>query len=671
MDLMDRVQEKLDAEAAGTAPTLEEQELANKVRGELEERRSAASRVAHEGIWLTNTAYLVGYSGLNYNTATRQFVPTNYAGAPFKRQQQNLNKILPTVQNRLARLCKTPPRFDVRPESNDDDDKEAARLSMQVLGYIWELQRVNSKRIALMMWTQQCGHAWLKVSWDPSLGARITDPETDESGNEGDVCVEVVSPFEVFPDPHAKTDEDVYRSDLIHAKVRKLDYFKSRYGDKGALVKAEDTWLLSLQYETRINSMSTRGTGDTASASATKNTAIEIVKYCAPTKEYPNGRQVAVANGVVLEDKELPIGEIPFAKFDDIPIGGKFYAEAVLTHLRPLQDRYNTIVTKRAEWVRKLLAGKYVTARGANLSQEALTDQSGEILQYTPVPNAADGGRPVPMQVPNIPQFAYTEEESLKEQFNDVSGISEVSRGSLPSASIPAIGMQLLTEQDDTRIGVMTEQHEYAYANAGRYIVKFVSKFYITPRKLKLAGKNLEYTVKEFEGKDLRNSHDVLVIRGSTLPGSKTLKRQEILNAYNMGLLGSPGDPRVTEKVLAMLEYGDVAELWLDYGLDVAQIKRGIEKIEQETPIEVDKLDNHPLWIQELNRYRKSEKYASLSQKAQLLMQAVIDAHVSFMLEMSGAMPPPPDTQMIAEAELNPVDPATGAPIAPEEPPIA
>ena len=673
MNLTDRVQERMSAQDSGDAPTLDEEQLAGKIRAELDEIRGSASRISHEGIWLTNIAYLLGYSGMTYNTTTRSFVPASLGANAGRRSQVHLNKILPTIQNRLARLCKTPPRYDVRPESNDDDDKEAARLSLQVLTYIWEIQRVNAKRIPLYMWVQQAGHAWIKTSWDPTLGKPMVDPSTGERTrtNEGDVSIEVVSPLEVFPDPQAKSAEDIQKTKLFHAKVRKLDYFKQRYPEKGKLVKSEDTWLLSLQYDQRINAMNTQGGGD--GNKSPKDSAIEIVKYCAPTEEYPNGRQVTVANGIVLEDKELPIGEIPFAKFDDICIGGKFYAESVITHLRPLQDHYNLILKKRAEWVRKLLAGKYIAPRGSNLSQEALNDQSGEVVEYKPMPSAPGGGQPTPMQVPNIPQYAYTEEEALKEQFNDVSGISEISRGTLPSASIPAIGMQLLIEQDDSRIGVETEQHEYAWADVGRYILKYVQKYYVMPRKLKLAGKNLEYTVKEFEGKDLRNSHDVIVIRGSTLPGSKTLRRQEVLNTYERGLLGDPNDPKVREKVLSSLEFGDTAELWLDFGLDMAQIKRGIEKMEQEIPVDIDKLDNHGLWIQELNRYRKTEKYTLMSQGSQALLQATIDAHTQWLLEMSGQLPPEPDmSAMLApdQGMMGPgMDPMGGAPM--EGPPIA
>lgn len=649
----------------------EEKKLASHVRSKVEEVRASADRIAHEAIWMTNTAYLLGYDGLTYNTATRQFQPINRASAYLKKNRIHVNKILPTIQNRLAKLCKSPPGFDVRPESNSDEDKEAARLSLQVLDSFWCNLKLNEKRIPLYMWVQQAGHAWVKVSWDPTLGKPMVDPMSNEFSYEGDVRVDIVSPFEVFPDPMAKTYDDLSRSWVIHAKVRKLDYFKANYPERGHLVKEEDAWLLSAQYEQRINSLNARGPSSSGMQTAMKNSAIEMIKYEARCKDYPNGRMIVVANGIVLENRELPVGEIPFAKFDDVVIGGKFYSESIITHLRPIQDQFNETIRRRAEWTRKLLAGKYRAARGSGIAQEALNDESGEVIYYDTVPNAPGGGGPEQMQVPIIPQYAYQEEDRLNEMFNDISGISEISRGTLPSASIPAIGMQLLIEQDDTRVGVMTEQHEHAWATVGSLILKYFEVGYVMPRKLKMSGKSLEYTVKEIKGEDILGNTDVTVIRGSTLPGSKTLKRQEIMNIYGQGLLGDPNDTKVREKVLGMLEFGDVAEAWEDFGIDQNQITRGIALLEQGIPVQVDELDNHDLWMLELNRYRKSDKWDNLPPEIQALFRETIEAHIQTVMKISNMIPPePPPISPELMNEMSGTDPVTGEmlPEPPNEP---
>jgi hypothetical protein len=196
------------------------------------------------------------------------------------------------------------------------------------------------------------------------------------------------------------------------------------------------------------------------------------------------------------------------------------------------------------------------------------------------------------------------------------------------------------------------------------------------PRKLKIAGKNLQYTVKEMRGEDLRGNTDVYVIRGSTLPGSKVLRRQEIMNLHQGGYLGNPQDPKVLEKVLAQLEFGDVAECWEDYGLDMAQIEKGIKGLEQGDPFEIHEGDNLELWIMELNRYRKGDKFGSLDPGLQQLFTQTLEEFIQALMKRSNMplKPPPQDDPGLegtagvdAAAEAAAVDPeALGVP--PEQP---
>lgn len=646
----------------------EDRKLVGHIRSQIEEIRVSANRVAHEGMWMTNIAYILGFDGISFNTTNRSFQPINQTSKYLKKNRIHVNKILPNVQNRLARLCKNPPRYDIRPESNDTDDKEAARLAVQVLTSLWERLSLDQKRIHLYMWLQETGHSYMKVSWDPSLGKEMVDPMTGEMSYEGDVCADVVSSFEVFTPPSSKTFDEVKKTWLIQCKVRKLDYFKIHYPEKGHLVKEEEVWLLSSQYEQRINSLNARGPSTSGMQEAMKNSAIEMVKYEARSKDYPNGRMIVCANGILLDNKELPVGEIPFEKFDDTVIAGKYFSETPVTHARPVQDQYNETIRRRAEWTKRLLAGKYVAARGSGLSQESMNDESGEIVYFTPVPSAPNGGMPTELGIPNIPQYAYTEEDRLNNMFNEIFGISDVSKGEMPSASIPAIGMQLLTEQDDTRIGIMTEQHEHAWANIGSLILKYVEFGYDMPRKLKIAGTNLAYTVKEITGEDLKGNTDVYVIRGSTLPGSKTLKRQEILNTYSQGLLGDPNDPKVKEHVLNMIEFGDVGEMWQDYGIDMAQIKRGMESLQIGRPVPVDDFDNHTLWIQEINRFRKGDKFPTLDPQVQNLLIQTMHQHADAVLKIT-APPPPPPPPDIPQPEASDLDQLGGGAPPPAMPP--
>ncbi len=652
MSLLDRARERLFAASEGkplppkdqTEQTPEEKAICGFVRSKLEEVRQSSARVAQEGICLTNIAYLCGFDSIYFDGTSRTFKPIPTPSQFIRKNRVHVNRILPTVQNRLARLLKNAPRWDVRPKSSDEEDKDAARLSEQVITQLWDSLYINKKRIPLTMWLQQCGSSYLKFSWDTSLGQRkvMPSPKLDETGQEtgeteykivaeGEIRVDVASFFEIFPDPYAKCWEELQF--LLQAKIRPIGYFQTQYPDRGGLVKEEDCWLNSLVYESRINSLNTTTGTAGNSASQLKNSAIEISYYEKPSTKHPYGRHLITANGICLKDDILPIDELPFAKFDDIVVGGKFNGEAIITHLRPLQDQINKGKSMRAAWMNRTLTAKMISARGHNIAQEAYNDQSGEWIKYDPVPNASE---PHELTQPAIPQYAFEEERTLKDDINDTAGINEASRGQLPSSSIPAIGMQLLVEQDDTRIGVETEGHEYSYADSGRILLKFVDKYYETDRLLKTIGENQEYAVRTFKGSDIRENFDVHVIRGSTLPGSKVLKRQEIINMHQAGYFGNPQDPMVLQNVLSMLEFGDEFQAWKRRALRMAQIQRGLQMIEEnsEKP-PVSEFDDHPLWIQELDDYRIGEKYLKLNPDQQQIVLVLINEHVNWLQNLA------------------------------------
>lgn len=624
----------------------DDEKLVQHIKEKIDQVRQANSRIALEGTYLTNVAYLMGFDGVYFDTNYRQFKNID-SKRRITRNRFKVNKILPLAQNRLSRLTQSPPRFDVRPNSNSTEDKDASRLALQVIENVFDRQRFDEKRHDLTMAAMQGGVAYIQVLWDPSLGKPMINPETNQIEDyEGDIRIEVLNALEVFPDPLAKNIDDCQW--LIKAKVRKLDYFKNRYPDRGEAVKEESAWLLSSIYDLKTNAITSTGMAGASHQDQMKNSAIELVYYEKRSKEHPNGRMIVCASGILLEDKELPIGQYDIVKFDDIKVGGRFYAESVITHARPIQDHYNILRTKIADWIKKMLAGKYIAAKGSELGQESLTNDSGEVMLYTPVPNASE---PHALVIPQIPPYVFKEIEVADKELDYVFGINEISRGVLPSASIPASGMAFLQEQDQTRIGVQTTSNENGYSRVAECVLKYVSEYYVMPRLLKEAGDGLEYAVKDFVGADIKNNHDVICITGSTIPTSKVLRRQDIINAMQMGLLGDPADPKVRAKVLAETEFGDVAEVWKSQAMDEGQYKKVLVMIENGDEVGVHKslnmFDNHQFHLKEMNDYRKSDKFDNLDEEKQKLFMFVMEWRLNALVGI--ANPQIPQQTQLAE----------------------
>ena len=622
------------------------------VRDTLESWRLNTTRITQESVALTNIAYLTGYDSVYFDSVQKQFRPVHYPSNFLRKNRVHYNKILPTIQTRLSMLMRSPPRYDVLPNSMDEDDKDRARLSKALLEQLWDECKINQQRAEMLMYMQQCGHAYFKACWDTERGRKkiLKDGDRYHLVTEGDIRVGVSNFFEMFTDPLAKRWMDVDR--IIEAKLRPLRYFRDYYGN-GHLIKAEDAWLNSLSYELKLPSFSNQSAAMGMNIEAMKNSAIEISYMEAPSKRHPLGKHIIIANDVQLKDGTLPIDELPYAKFDDIIIGGKFNSESTISHLRPLQDQLNRNLTTRSAWMNKLCHGKFLHARGHNLQEGALDDQSGEKVAYEVVPNAPP---PAYLQVPSIPSYAYKEDETLNLAIDDISGVNQQSRGQMPSASIPAIGMQLLVELDASRIAGVTEMHEYGYADLGRIMLKFACKNYKTTRLVRMLGENMQYALREVTGEALKDHYNVRVIRGSTLPGSKVLKRQEIINLHQQGYFGPPQDPTVIENVLSQLEYGDETRFWKKQSIVKQQIYKAIDLIEKQgiKPV-VSEFDKHHIWFDEFNDYRMSEKYERLNTQQKLIVMEVLEEHLMFMTEMTQ-----PNT--IEDQETNPgLQPETDA----------
>ena len=130
------------------------------------------------------------------------------------------------------------------------------------------------------------------------------------------------------------------------------------------------------------------------------------------------------------------------------------------------------------------------------------------------------------------------------------------------------------------------------------------------------------------------------------MPGSKVLRRQGILNLHERGMLGDPMDPKVSENVLTMLEYGDIGEVWKDHSLDMAQIQKHLELIEEGIEPPVSEFDNHKLFIQEFNRYRKSDKYMELGEEEQTMLLANMNMHLEFLTDIMDPDAEDPDAEL-------------------------
>lgn len=548
--------------------------------------------------WLVNLAFLAGRQYVFFNSQAHMLQQVSRIKG---RQRRVDNILLPKWRRQVADLIQDDPQMTVVPNTNEDEDVKSAKVGSKVLQYFWRTQRMKRKRRELAGWIYATGNGFLDDRWNGKLGPTSLDPKSGKLVYLGDVDAGIWSPFEIVLPVVFLGDTDLHRMPwLIKAKWRTLDYIRGLY-KKGAAVVSE-AFPQPLMGSDLIS-----GRVGTAGGKIEGATLIEF--YHQPCTSYPNGLMISAANGVVLQKEDYPYNYYNLEHFKDIDIPGVFWGRGTLTEAVPLQVRWNKTQNSVDEYNQIAAKGKLLTPKGSNL-EIAPDDTHGEIVTYKPVM----GHKPEWLTMKGLPPSMELTMQTVKISLEDLYSSHEVSRGTNKSDIRSGDMVSLLLEQD--AFGKISSHaiFEEGLEAWGSRILKRFQDGYETDRMIKVVGRDNEYEVFAFKGSDLRDNTDVAVKRQSSLPDSRVLRNQEVMNRFSQGLYGDPGDPEVRRHVMSMLDDAIVDDMYSDTKLDEAYARYENQTLisGQVTDIKVNQYDNHAIHMQEHNHFRKTLDYQKI-----------------------------------------------------------
>jgi hypothetical protein len=180
----------------------------------LQERKEYAkkSRRQWEGDWWRNIAFVNGEQYVEWDLNTGKLI--ELAQEPgVERTIHNI--CMPITRRERAKILKTLPIVEALPQGESEDDAWAARvLNAQFRKWRkdWKLDR---RLRNASFWIVTTGNVWMKWYWD---------------ANVKDGRVAVVPPFDVYPDPYAKSMVDCRW--IIQSQFMDLDTAEEKYGQK-------------------------------------------------------------------------------------------------------------------------------------------------------------------------------------------------------------------------------------------------------------------------------------------------------------------------------------------------------------------------------------------------------------------------------------------------------
>ena len=517
-------------------------------------------------------------------------------------QSRNVyNHIAPILDTRIARLERVRPHMSVRASGAEESDLKTAEISSKILNSTFE--RLNLKKLITnaTVWSEITGTAFYKVTYS-SLGGKLLGENDNGKVYEGDVVVDVISPFEIFPDSLCHSEISDCKS-IIHARAMHVDDVFELYGVrlKGEDIDAFTLNTTNVSFGSVINSKKV--------SSTLHDHVLVIEKYERPSPNYKNGRIITVGGGELLQISELPYfngenGErdFPFIKQCSLINCSGFFGSSIVERIIPLQRSYNAVKNRKHEFLNRASNG-VLSVEDGSVDTDDLTDEGlspGKVIVYR------QGSRP-PQLMPsaNIPvDFSY-EEERLFNEFINISGVSEISRTSLtPSTSMSGTAIELLIEQDETRLSQTIDSIKNAVRQIGKQVLRLFKQFATDQRIMRFADLSKKVNLFYFKSSDI-SSDDVVFDTENELAFTPAQKKNAVFEMLSTGLLtDSDGqiNQRTKVKILEILGYGT-----LDNTQDISNLhkaKAEKENLEMANKIaNVDLYDDHLIHVEEHTRY--------------------------------------------------------------------
>lgn len=661
-----------------------------------EYERAKNDRWKTERQWYLNLAFYFGKQNVLFKGG-REAVGKGFElytpPAPYWRARPVVNKIKPRIRKEMSKLTSQKPNAYIIPASSDDRDMYAAQAGEQIWQSIYISKKVHSKIRRAVFWTSITGNGFLKEFWNPNAIDRLT-------GEVGDLDMYPVMPMRLFV-PDLLEEEIENQPFVFEATKRNIDQLSRQYQQNFVA----DVETKTSEFENSFMTL--------MDADQDKNKEVIVIEaWIKPgqTKILPAGGLITIANNKILQ--YIPDGwpydhnMYPYAHIGHIPTG-KFYRDATITDLIPLQREYNRTRGQIIE-SKNRMAKPQLAAEQGSLDTTKITNEPGLIVQYKPGFQA-----PTPIPLQNLPAYVLQEQDRIQMDMDEISGQHEISRGQTPSGVTAATAISFLQEQDDTQLSYTYDSLEEATEKVAKMTLAYVKQYWTEPRMVKVTGSDGSFDVKAFRGSDLGDNTDIRIEAGSALPTSKAAKQAFIFDLMKMGFIPP-------EKGLEVMEMGGVNKIYETLQVDIRQAQRENLKMERATaeliqqnqneqlqiwaqenpgviesgllledgqgnfinlapavdpatgqetglppePVElallvpVNSWDNHAIHIEEHNKYRKSQSFENLPDEAKALFEEHVSMHI-FM--MQNALMDPTSHEAITTGMEMPVADEEGA----------
>jgi hypothetical protein len=567
-----------------------------------------------------------------------------------------INRIRPIVRTEISKLTSQKPSAVALPASNEIEDIFAASAATQIWESMYDRLKVGREMRAVARDISVLGLGYLKTYWDES--AEYMDNE------KGDVCIDHVSPFNVFVPDLSIVDHEK-QPYMLHVYTKPLEWIKSTYGDLIPKDK-QPTVIASTEIADVSSALDIRENNSKPDA------CLIIEAWIKPgtSSMFPKGGYVTIVDDIIVEAclTGFPSGytTYPIVKFDHIP-SGQYYPACVIDDAIPLQREVNRTRSQRIQ-AKNMMAKPQVYYREGSLSVSKINTAPG---QYIGVRPGFDFPQSAPM--PQLPPYVAEELQALNADLEDISGQHQVSKGGTPPGVEAATAIAYLQERDDSYLAPTFASIEEGLSLVAKLALSLVSEYWTTERTVKIVGSDSSFSAELFKGSDIARGTDIRIESGSALPTSKAAKQALVMDMMKMGMIPPedglkllditnikgysdnkgtrPDELRAQRENIQFKNLTDM-EVMVHYqkwqqGADSGQPEMTNPEtgmpLSPPAIIAVNKWDNHAVHIQEHDNFRKSPAYDMLSPTQKAEFNKHINIHEQALVQLQMSAQPPVD----------------------------
>jgi len=480
--------------------------------------------------------------------------------------------IFTIIENIVPRMVMNKPTIVL--EGREEKDKDAARLHQALIDYQLDQNDIRIKLIQLIKSALIYGTGIAKVDWafntknilskEPILtvGGVKTGEKTVKKPSvlyDGP-NVEILDIKDFFIEPGATNIE--LANWCIQRSVTTLKKLKeSKIYDQKAVKKVKKSDNLNLNEFISGRDVVTDKDSTKEYQSDDEFVKVELLECW--TDEYVTtiaNRQIIIRQ----EENPYPHQQKPFVRIVDTLVPNEFYGIGEAERLEVLQRELNSVRNARMDNTKFRLNKVLLVARSAGVNYKNLFFKPGAIIP------ANDINQIRPLEMSDISGSSFNEETIIKGDIQRVSGISEYTMGrgneEQTLANNTATGIRLLQEAGNQIIKMKTLLfEEMGLREIGKMIVALNNFFINQTRIIRIIGEEGKQWIK-IKPEDIRGNFDVRVEAGSTEPVDQDLKRQQLIQLFQLTLTNPYtsqwiNTPNFLDKLYEIFKVGDIERL--------------------------------------------------------------------------------------------------------------